>query len=91
MAKLTAVIIARAVFGRNLSRRESAEQVITGFTAYQRASDSFNLGYFLGWDEGWRAGGRSKAPGHRHGPRGHRWRDQRASSGEGDAGSMVDC
>ncbi len=53
MAKLTAVIIARAVFGRNLSR-ESAEQVITGFTAYQRASDSFNLG--TSWD-GTRVGG----------------------------------
>ncbi len=90
MAKLTAVIIARAVFGRNLSR-ESAEQVITGFTAYQRASDSFNLGYFLGWDEGWRAAG------------GRRRREAIAQvhevidgvinahlSGEGDAGSMVD-
>ncbi len=90
MAKLTAFIIARAVFGRNLSR-ESAEQVITGFTAYQSASDSFNLGYFLGWDEGWpMSGGRSRR---RAIAMVHEVIDGVIGahlSGEGDAGSMVD-
>ena len=52
MAELTAEIIARTVFGRELGGRAAAE-VISGFTRYQRHVDSFNLGYFLGSDEGW--------------------------------------
>ncbi|WP_082540061.1 cytochrome P450 [Bosea sp. Leaf344] len=90
MAQLTAMIIARAVFGKGLSR-SSAEQVITGFTAYQRATDSFNLGYFLGWDDGWSSSGGS-------GKRQaivmvHEVIDSVINAhlaGEGDAGSMVD-
>ena len=31
----------------------AAQQVIEGFTAYQKGVDSFNLGYFLGADAGW--------------------------------------
>ncbi|MCA0405018.1 MAG: cytochrome P450 [Proteobacteria bacterium] len=52
MAELTAEIIAQTVFGRNLGS-SAANQVIEGFTKYQHAVDNFNLGYFLGWDEGW--------------------------------------
>ncbi len=52
MAELTAEIIAQTVFGRNLGS-SAAQQVIDGFTSYQKSIDSFNLGYFLGWDEGW--------------------------------------
>lgn len=52
MAELTAEIIAQTVFGRNLGS-EAARQVIEGFTRYQKTIDNFNLGYFLGWDEGW--------------------------------------
>jgi cytochrome P450 len=90
MAQLTAVIIARAVFGKGLSRA-SAEQVINGFTAYQSVADSFNLGYFLGWDDGWRSSSSRKkrqAITMVHGVidgviDAH-------MAGEGDAGSMVD-
>ena len=53
MAQLTAEIIAQTVFGRALGRG-AAQRVINGFTAYQKSIDSFNLGYFLGADEGWR-------------------------------------
>ncbi len=52
MAALTAEIISRTVFGRNLGS-EAASQVIEGFGAYQSAIDSFNLPYWLGADEGW--------------------------------------
>ena len=52
MAHLTALIIAKAVFGKNLGA-DAAQQVIQGFTAYQKGVDNFNLGYFLGADEGW--------------------------------------
>lgn len=52
MAELTAEIIARTVFGRNLGSM-AAREVIAGFNAYQAKVDSFNLGYFLGLDEGW--------------------------------------
>lgn len=52
MAELTAEIIARTVFGRELGAG-AAREVIAGFTQYQRHVDSFNLGYFLGNDEGW--------------------------------------
>lgn len=52
MAELTAEIIARTVFGRHLGS-DAAQKVIRGFTQYQKSIDSFNLGYFLGWDEGW--------------------------------------
>jgi cytochrome P450 len=52
MAELTAEIIARTVFGRNLGA-EAARRVIDGFTLYQRKIDNFNLPYFLGADEGW--------------------------------------
>ena len=90
MAELTAEIIAQTVFGRNLGS-EAAQQVISGFTRYQKTIDNFNLGYFLGWDEGWPVF---------HGP------DKRRSvkmvhsvvekvitdhlAGAGDSGSMVD-
>lgn len=52
MTALTAEIIARAVFGRALGA-QAANRVIEGFTTYQDGIDSFNLGYFLGADEGW--------------------------------------
>jgi cytochrome P450 len=52
MAELTAEIISRAVFGYNLGA-PAARQVIDGFTRYQKSIDSFNLGYFMGADEGW--------------------------------------
>ncbi|MDP2358068.1 MAG: cytochrome P450 [Beijerinckiaceae bacterium] len=52
MATLTAEIISRTVFGSALGA-EAAGRVIEGFTAYQQGVDSFNLGYFLGSDEGW--------------------------------------
>ena len=90
MGRLTAAIISRAVFGKNISRK-AAQQVIDGFSAYQSDADSFNLGYFLGADKGWPAFG------------GRRRRNAVAMvhdvidgvvnahlAGEGDAGSMVD-
>lgn len=90
MGRLTAAIISRAVFGNNIAR-EAAQQVIDGFSVYQRHSDSFNLGYFLGANEGWPAFG------------GKRRRHSIAMvhgvvesvinahlAGKGDAGSMVD-
>ena len=52
MAHLTAEIITRTVFGRNLGSTD-ARKIIEGFSDYQRAVDTFNLGYFLGADEGW--------------------------------------
>ena len=52
MAHLTAQIISRAVFGKNLGA-PAARQVVEGFATYQKHVDSFNLGYFLGADEGW--------------------------------------
>jgi cytochrome P450 len=90
MAELTAEIIAQTVFGRNLGS-EAANQVIEGFTQYQKSVDNFNLGYFLGWDEGWPLF---------HGPAKKR-QVQRVHSvvekvindhlaGGGDSGSMVD-
>lgn len=90
MGRLTAAIISRAVFGKSIAR-EAAQQVIDGFSAYQRHADSFNLGYFLGADNGWPAFGgrrRRKAIAMVH--------DVVESvinahlAGEGDAGSMVD-
>ncbi len=51
MAELTAEIISRAVFGRDLGA-QAARKVIDGFSQYQKSIDSFNLGYFLGNDEG---------------------------------------
>ena len=51
MAELTAEIIARSVFGRDLGAA-AARQVIDGFTRYQGAIDSFNLGFFAGFDDG---------------------------------------
>lgn len=51
MAELTAEIIARTVFGNDLGA-EAAHEVIEGFTRYQDVIDSFNIGYFLGMDEG---------------------------------------
>lgn len=90
MGRLTAAIISRAVFGNNIAR-EAAQQVIDGFNAYQDRTDSFNLGYFLGMDNGWPARG------------GKRRRQAIAMvhsvvesvvdshlAGQGDAGSMVD-
>lgn len=91
MGRLTAAIISRAVFGKNIAR-EAAQQVIDGFSAYQRAADSFNLGYFLGADEGWPAlGGKSRrrrAIAMVHGVVENVINAHLA--GEGDAGSMVD-
>ncbi|TBW39543.1 cytochrome P450 [Siculibacillus lacustris] len=52
MAQLTAEIIARTVFGSRLGQA-AARRVIDGFTTYQASVDSFNLGYFLGADDGW--------------------------------------
>jgi cytochrome P450 len=52
MAELTAEIISRTIFGHDLGR-EAARQVIDGFARYQKSVDSFNLGYWLGADEGW--------------------------------------
>lgn len=90
MAELTAEIIAQTVFGRNLGS-EAARQVIDGFTSYQKSIDSFNLGYFLGWDEGWPV---------LHGPQKRRAVKMVHSvvenvinshlEGEGDSGSMID-
>ena len=52
MAALTAEVIARSVFGNELGR-SAANEVIAGFSDYQRVVDQVNLGYFLGFDEGW--------------------------------------
>ena len=52
MAYLTAQIISRTIFGKHLGT-EAVRHVIEGFTDYQKEVDSFNLGYFLGADEGW--------------------------------------
>lgn len=90
MGRLTAAIISRAVFGNNIAR-EAAQQVIDGFSSYQRHTDSFNLGYFLGADEGWPAFGgkrRRQAIGMVHGVVENVINAHLA--GEGDAGSMVD-
>ncbi|MGU3495256.1 cytochrome P450 [Xanthobacteraceae bacterium A53D] len=51
MAELTAEIIARAVFGNHLGA-EAAHDVVDAFTRYQSRIDNFNLGYFLGANEG---------------------------------------
>lgn len=90
MAELTAEIIAQTVFGRNLGS-DAARQVINGFTSYQKSVDNVNLGYFLGWDEGWPI---------LHGPRKRRAVNMVHSvvekvindhlEGAGDSGSMVD-
>ncbi|MEN0087536.1 MAG: cytochrome P450 [Pseudomonadota bacterium] len=50
-ARLTATIICRTVFGRNLPR-EDAQRIIDGFAAYQKHIDVVNLPYFLGIDNG---------------------------------------
>jgi cytochrome P450 len=90
MGRLTAAIISRAVFGNTIAR-EAAQQVIDGFSSYQRHADSFNLGYFLGADEGWPAFGgkrRRQAIAMVHGVVENVINAHLA--GEGDAGSMVD-
>lgn len=90
MGRLTAAIISQAVFGRGISR-DDAQQVIEGFSCYQRSSDPFNLGYFLGADEGWPAFGSRRR--RRAIAMVHRVVDEVVSAhlaGEGDAGSMVD-
>lgn len=90
MGRLTAAIIARAVFGKSIARA-AAQQVIDGFNGYQRGSDSFNLGYFLGADEGWPAFGGARR--RRMIAMVHDVVDSVVNahlSGEGDAGSMVD-
>ncbi|KPF65746.1 cytochrome [Bosea sp. AAP35] len=90
MGRLTAAIISRAVFGKSIAR-VAAQQVIDGFSAYQKHTDSFNLGYFLGADEGWPAfGGRKRR---RAIAMVHEVIDGVVNAhlaGEGDAGSMVD-
>lgn len=90
MAELTAEIIAQTVFGKNLGAA-AARRVIEGFTRYQTSIDNFNLGYFLGWDEGWPV---------LHGPGKRRSVEMVHSvvedvinahlAGDGDTGSMVD-
>ncbi len=90
MAELTAEIIAQTVFGRNLGAG-AARRVIEGFTSYQKSIDNFNIGYFLGWDEGWPI---------LHGPRKRRSVKMVHSvvedvvtahlAGAGDSGSMID-
>ena len=90
MAELTAEIITRTVFGGNLGR-DDARKLIRGFSDYQRAVDSFNLGYFLGADEGWPV---------IQGPRRRRAAEkvhcvvdkviEAHLAGHGEAGSMVD-
>lgn len=90
MGRLTAAIISRAVFGNTIAR-DAAQQVIDGFSSYQRYADSFNLGYFLGADEGWPAFGgkrRRQAIAKVHGVVEQVINAHLA--GEGDAGSMVD-
>ena len=89
MAHLTAQIISRAIFGKNLGA-QAAQQVIDGFTSYQKGVDSFNLGYFLGANEGWplRRGRRMREAVARV----HEVIDSVIDShlkGEGDAASMV--
>ena len=89
MAHLTAEIISQAVFGMTLGAA-AARQVIDGFTQYQRGVDAFNLGYFLGANDGWPL---------RRGPRMrravasvHQVIDEVIEThlrGEGDAASMV--
>lgn len=51
MAELTANIIARSVFGNKLGAA-AAKDVVDGFARYQQWIDSFNLAYFLGFDDG---------------------------------------
>ncbi|GGF80054.1 cytochrome P450 [Azorhizobium oxalatiphilum] len=51
MAELTAEIISRAVFGNQLGAA-AAQDVVEAFTRYQGLIDNFNIGYFLGLDEG---------------------------------------
>lgn len=52
MARLTAEIIARAVFGQKLSPA-AAYDVVAGFSRFQALVDSVNIPYFLGADDGW--------------------------------------
>jgi cytochrome P450 len=52
MAALTAEIISRSVFGNELGR-SAADEVIAGFSDYQALVDQVNIGYFLGFDDGW--------------------------------------
>lgn len=90
MGRLTAAIISRAVFGKSIAR-EAAQQVVDGFSSFQRYADSFNLGYFLGADEGWPAfggKGRRRAIAMVHDVVENVINAHLA--GEGDAGSMVD-
>ena len=51
MAALTADIIGKCVFGRGVDR-DSAKEIIEGFTDYQHRIDQTNVAYFLGWTEG---------------------------------------
>lgn len=51
MATLTAEIIAKAVFGNQLTVND-ARDVIEGFTDFQHRVDSINIAYFVGVDEG---------------------------------------
>ena len=52
MANLTAAIITRAVFGRNLDPALGS-RIVEGFSRYQSSVDQMNIGYYLGADEGW--------------------------------------
>lgn len=50
-ARLTATIICRTIFGRNLPKKD-AQRIIDGFATYQNHVDVINLAYFLGIDNG---------------------------------------
>ncbi|MBV6657172.1 MAG: cytochrome P450 [Devosiaceae bacterium] len=89
MAELTAEIIARTVFGAKLGQ-EAASEVVSGFSQFQRAIDSFNLGYFIGANEGWavrRTRRLQQAIGRVHEPIEHVV--QRHLDGQGEGQSMV--
>jgi len=51
MGDLTAKVIARSVFGNNISQ-DAVDDVVEGMNGYMRQVDSFNLGYFLGRADG---------------------------------------
>ena len=52
MARLTADIIGRAVFGQKLSKA-ALRDIVGGFTRFQLLVDSVNIPYFFGADDGW--------------------------------------
>lgn len=90
MAGLTAEIISRSIFGRDLGK-QSANDVADSFTNYQSLVDSINLGYFIGFDEGlpiWRKPSMKKSIARIHGIIDQVVEDHLA--GKGSHNSMVD-